>query len=247
VELTWSTFLLEIINFLVLIWILKRFLFHPVRAVIARRRAAIEKRMQDAEALQVEALTLKQQYQDRLTDWEMEKQQLRRTLAEELESERVDRLSEITQQIESERERDRVTKQRQQEDLLHSMEETAIRQGAAFATRLLQVAAGAETEARLIEQVIEALDRLPQSRIESFQAAQREKADLHIVTAYPLGESQQRRLQAALTRLIASHRPPNFERDETLLAGIRIATGNWLLGCNLKDELAGFTEFDHDE
>ena len=43
-------FVLEIINFLVLVWILKRFLYKPVLDVIARRRAGIEKTLADAEA-----------------------------------------------------------------------------------------------------------------------------------------------------------------------------------------------------
>ena len=38
-ELDWTTFILEIINFLVLVWILHRFLYQPVMNVIAQRRA----------------------------------------------------------------------------------------------------------------------------------------------------------------------------------------------------------------
>ena len=36
-ELDWSTFALEIINFLALLWILKRFLYRPILAVVAER------------------------------------------------------------------------------------------------------------------------------------------------------------------------------------------------------------------
>jgi F-type H+-transporting ATPase subunit b len=247
VELSWSTFLLEIINFLVLIWILKRFLFNPVRTVIARRRAEIDKRIQDAEALQTEAEALKQQYQERLTDWEAVKHQLHRALSEELEAEKADRLSEIVTQIEKERERGRVAEARQQEDQRLGMEETALHQGAAFASRLLRASAGAETEMSLIDLVIAELEELPQVRIESFQTAQGKKTDIHIATAYPVTAQQQQRLQAALVRLFSTERPIQYKQDETLLAGIRIASGNWVLGCNIKDELAGFAEFDRDD
>jgi F-type H+-transporting ATPase subunit b len=41
-ELDWTTFALEIINFLALIWILKRFLYRPVLATLGQRRAGIE-------------------------------------------------------------------------------------------------------------------------------------------------------------------------------------------------------------
>ena len=39
-QIDWTTFALEIINFLVLVWILKRFLYRPVLDTLARRRAA---------------------------------------------------------------------------------------------------------------------------------------------------------------------------------------------------------------
>ena len=37
--LDWSTFLLELVNFLILIWILKRFLYAPVKAAVEARRS----------------------------------------------------------------------------------------------------------------------------------------------------------------------------------------------------------------
>ena len=71
-ELNWSTFALEIINFLVLVWILKRFFYQPVLEVIARRRAGIEKTRTEALQLQDEAQALRSQYENRLTEWDKE-------------------------------------------------------------------------------------------------------------------------------------------------------------------------------
>ena len=65
-ELSWSTFVLEIINFLVLVWILKRFLYKPVMDVIARRREEIEKTRAEAAQLQTDAQNLQQQYEERV-------------------------------------------------------------------------------------------------------------------------------------------------------------------------------------
>ena len=49
-EMDWSTFILEIINFLILVWILKRFLYRPILEVIARRREGVEKTLSEARA-----------------------------------------------------------------------------------------------------------------------------------------------------------------------------------------------------
>ena len=47
-ELSWSTFILEVINFIVLVFILKHFFYKPVLNAIARRRESIDKTMEDA-------------------------------------------------------------------------------------------------------------------------------------------------------------------------------------------------------
>ena len=91
-ELNWSTFILEIINFLVLIWILKRFIYKPVLNVIAQRRTTIENQSAEALRLHEEATDLKNQYQNRLSDWEQEKQQARDAVNQELEIEKARQL-----------------------------------------------------------------------------------------------------------------------------------------------------------
>ena len=46
----WSTLALQTANLLVLLWLLRRFLFRPVVEIIGRRRAAAEKLLADADA-----------------------------------------------------------------------------------------------------------------------------------------------------------------------------------------------------
>jgi len=76
-QLDWLTFTLEIVNFLVLVWILQRFLYRPVLETIARRKAEIDKTLADAASRQQDAQALEHRYQDRLVEWEKEKQGLR--------------------------------------------------------------------------------------------------------------------------------------------------------------------------
>ena len=72
-ELNWSTFLLEIINFLVLVWILKRFLYRPVLSVLDKRRKSIEESLNEATNRHTQAIALEQQYKQRLEEWALEK------------------------------------------------------------------------------------------------------------------------------------------------------------------------------
>ena len=65
-EFDWTTFALEVLNFLVLVWLLKRFFYRPVLAMIEARRAENAKMIEDAQTLRREAQDLKSEYQARL-------------------------------------------------------------------------------------------------------------------------------------------------------------------------------------
>jgi len=248
VELSWSTFLLEIINFLVLVWILKHFLYKPVLDVIARRRAGIEKTLADAKAHHEEAEKLQQQYEGRLAEWEQERQQARNKLAEEIETERTDKLTKLQAELEQQREKARVAEARRQADAMRKIEEIALEQGARFATRLLEQAAGPDTEARLIELLIDELRQLSDERIAALRNSFAKTAEsIEVVTAYPIADQQRHSLEKVLATIATPDIPLQFEQNSELLAGIRIIIGAWILGANLQDELVGFQELSHDQ
>jgi F-type H+-transporting ATPase subunit b len=242
-ELNWSTFALEIINFLVLVWILKRFLYKPVLEVIARRRAGIEKTLAEARALHEDAGKLQAQYEGRITAWEQERQRARNALASELENERARRMAELQNALDQVQQQTRIAEARRRKDTLQHLEETALAQGARFATRLLEQAAGTDVETRLVDLVIGDLGRLPAERAEALREhAGRLPEAILVSSAFPVDAERKQRLAQALAGIAGTQIPLRFEQDGELLAGVRITFGAWVLGANLREELQGFTE-----
>jgi F-type H+-transporting ATPase subunit b len=245
-ELSWSTFALEIVNFLVLVWILKRFLYKPVLAVITRRRAGIESVLAEAEEKQRAAQTLKEQYEGRLTAWDQERARARETLADELEQERAQKLAALKDELEQQREKARVAEAQRQADAQRNMEVIALAQGAQFASRLLEQAAGPELQNRLIELLISELGQLPQERLEALRNSRTTAPDTIVVTtAFPIQDQQKQRLEQALAAVPKLDVPYRFEVDEGLVAGVNITVGAWVLAASLRDELQGFTSLAH--
>lgn len=66
------TFALEIVNFLVLLWLLHRFLYRPIQEAIAERRQALNQEIVTAQQREQEALALKSQFEQSVADWEQE-------------------------------------------------------------------------------------------------------------------------------------------------------------------------------
>jgi len=245
-ELNWSTFLLEIINFLVLVWILKHFLYQPVLDVIARRHKLIESQLTEAHQVQDEAESLKTQYEGRLADWEQERRQARDTLKQELDKERARQLSVLQATLEQEREKARVAQERQHAEQQRAIEHHALQQGAVFSSRLLEQASGPELEARLLTLLLAGLSGLSEEQTSKLRQQWGEPPDsIEVSSAFTMSAEQRQQIETALHRVSGLAIPVSFTQDAELLAGLRIVIGAWVLAANVRDELTGFTEFAH--
>jgi F-type H+-transporting ATPase subunit b len=246
-ELSWTTFTLEIVNFLVLVWILKRFLYKPVLDVIERRKAAIAGQIEEAATQLAEARQLQEKYQGRLAEWEKERQQSRQALVAELQAERAKRLEELQRDLDRDREKAGLAIERRQAETLRELEETALHQGARFATRLLERAAGPDTHERLVQLLISELSDLSSERIAGLRnRIAQNPGPVTISSAFTLDEAARGRLEQALAPLLPEDAPIRFDDDPELLAGLEVQIGAWVLAANLRDELEGFGDLAHD-
>jgi F-type H+-transporting ATPase subunit b len=247
VELDWTTFLLELTNFLVLIWILNRFLYKPVMTVIAQRKAAIQKTQADAEKLRSDAETLRVQYENRLAEWEQERDKARAQLREDISAERNRLLDSLRAELDQEREKAAAVEQRRRKDFAQQAEAVAVAQGGAFASRLLSRLGEAELERKIIEMVVQDLPRLPRERIQTIRSTPATSGlVMKIMSAYPLAMTQQKILTEACHTLMGCEVPCEFLEDRNLIAGLRISFGSWVLGANVQDELSFFVESSRD-
>jgi len=246
-ELSWSTFLLEIINFLVLVWILKRFLYHPVVDIITKRRKKIEQTMQTAKEERQAGEVLRAQYENRLADWEGEKEAARTAFQGEIEKERVHRLEALATELEGERRKQRVVAERERRESERRLETQTLALAAGFAARFLTRIAGPELERKLVEVLQEDLPRLSVERRRTLeQALRQENGPIEVTSAYPLDDAGQRKLEQALADLAGRSIACRYRQDSRLIAGARLRVGAWVLHANLQDELRGFTEAGRD-
>lgn len=241
-EVSWTTFILEVINFLVLVWILKHFLYKPVLDVIARRRADIDKSVSDAKALESEANAMREQYEGRLDTWEHERQTAMASLNEEIAVQRRQRLQQLDEELSTTKQRADVAARRQLEDARHQLESAALQQGALFASRLLAQGCGPETQRRLLSLLIEDLSSLRTEAISAIRGQYGERNKATATSAYALADEDKARLEQALAPLLPEGTGLDYAVDTDLLAGLRITIGAWQLGTNIQDELRGFAQ-----
>ena len=242
-----STFILEIINFLILIWILQRLFYQPLLAVIAKRKQFIDQSLADAKAIQEQAEEQRSLYENRQKLWEQEKQVALTALHQQIEGERRLQMDRLNSDLEQERQKINVTLQRQQKELQLQAEKQALQNGARFAGLLLKQSASPELEARLFKMLLDNLKTLPEACILCLQLLGAKKwVPIKITSAYPLTAEQRLKLEQQLGALINSQINFQYYQDAELIAGFRLDIGAWVLNANLQHELIGFAEIAND-
>lgn len=247
-EFDWTTFILEIANFLILVWILKRFLYHPVLDVIARRRTRIEQSLNEARETQEQSTALRIHYENRLAEWEREKAAAQTRLSEEIAAERQRLMLGVSAAVEEETQKQQAIVARRQDEWLRAAAEQGVAQGQAFVARLLSRVASPELEAHLFKMLLEDLARLPPVQREALAAASRDdQARIRVASAFPLDAEQRARLGVALKAAAGRELPADFGERPELGAGLRVTIGPWVMHANLEDELAFFGELGRHE
>lgn len=240
-QIDWTTFALEVVNFLALVWILKRFLYRPVLDILARRRADVERSLTDAREGEARAAALRQQFEQRLAEWDKEKAAHRSEFEAELAVERERQMQVLQRALADERARHAARDAHRLAEREHELETLAVAQAGKFAATLLGRLADPALESRLLDVLIEDLKHLPTEQVTGLIAATNESGTQAIVvSAYRLGNAQRSRLTEALSSSLGPAITLVFAEDASLIAGLRVSIGPWQLKANLADELAYF-------
>jgi len=240
-EIDTTTFILELINFIVLVWILHRFLFRPVMSTMDKRRAAIDADISKARELREAADKLRAQYEGRLDDWEKEKASAREVLNKELADRRAQGVAQAREAATQEAQRLARTEDQRRAAWERVTERRAMEQGAQFTARLLDRLSGPELDQGLARLFMEDLGTWPREKLDVLIAAAREaQGKVTVASARPLPAEVRQELERSLTERLGISIVAEYVIDSSVISGMRLTFGAWLIQADVGDELAFF-------
>jgi F-type H+-transporting ATPase subunit b len=228
----WWTLGLQTINFLVLAWLLQRFLYQPVLRVIARRKALAEQAFTEAEATKAEATAASQRYEHDRREFAETRQTLLQRTHSELEEERAQLLNAARAEAEQIIATARADLETERAAVLSALRielaELALDMSAAVLSRF---ATSLEDGPELALSELEAqLDALPAAERERLSADHlNHDSPLRVVTAAQLDEEQRGRWQHALLRRLDPETRLEFAVDPALIGGAELHFSHALL------------------
>lgn len=242
-QIDWTTFVLEVINFLILLWLLQHFFYRPVLAMLDARREKVQAIRNEADTLRRDAENLKTQYEGRLAEWNAEREQARQNLAQELAQERSRRLAELKRALADEEAKSRARSDAAEAARTAAAGRQAMEDAYGAAALMLQRLATPALTRRIVEVFCEDIDRLPEAERTTLQqavAALAEREAVEITSAHPLDELARSALSAALMKAAGRPLAVQFSESAELIGGLRAAVGQCRLDASLADELAFF-------
>lgn len=233
---SWWTFTLQAANFLILVWLLRRFLFKPVKAIVARRKAEISRLLIEASAEKESAERLKREIAANGSQLDAARQKMIDEERSQLSAERQKIIEEA--RGEGEKIRNQAAKRLDEERAAAGNElfERTIALAANLAERLLRELALPSMEQPFLGRVMDYLDRMPaEERAKLFPRL--DAAVLLVTTAHPLGALEQSEWREQLVQRFGADLRIKLSVDPALIAGTVITFPHAILRFNWRDSL----------
>jgi F-type H+-transporting ATPase subunit b len=234
----WLTVGAQALNFLVLVYLLKRFLYGPIVRAMARREEAIAERLREAERRKADAEREAQQHREVREALEAQRARLQARIREEADDLRRTLEKELRREIDELRERWRGELEREQAAFLREVRRHAAEQFEALARRALTDLASADLETQVARGLIERLGALDGERRAALARATQTGEPVHVRSAFELPATLKRSLTAALHDALGREVEVAYERSDDVICGVEIRAG----GQSLVWSLEGYLE-----
>lgn len=235
----WFTVSAQVVNFLVLVWLLKRFLYKPILGAIDKREKRIAAQLAEAEEEKAEAQKERDEFFRRNDELEGQRLALLRKAEEEAEARRLQLLEEARQESDSLRRRRLENLRNEQLSLSREIIRRTRQEVFAIARKALAELAGADLEARMAEVFIHRLRNLSGSEKDRLASAFKGATLPALVrSTYDLPREKRAAIESAVGEWFAGPVRIRFETAPDQVSGIELAVNGNKVAWSIADYLS---------
>ena len=236
-QLDWFTMAAQIVNFLILVALLKRFLYGPIMRAMDNREAHIAARLQEAEDKLATTAQQAELYQSRLHELDATRDTLLIQARTDAEAERQRLGEQARQDVQQMQARWRDMIQQERASFLQELRQHAGRQVCAAVRQVLTDLASVDLEGIVVDAFLECLQSADAEVRQTLAAAARAEGML-VRSAFPLPSEVRLRVIRAIHTSIGAGVEVQFPTQSDLLCGIELAAHSHNIAWNLAQYVA---------
>ncbi|MGC9370191.1 MAG: F0F1 ATP synthase subunit delta [Paracoccaceae bacterium] len=222
-QFDWWTLAIQAINFLVLVWLLSRFLYRPVRQVIEKRQALSAEAADAAQRKADEAEAARQRYEDRQRELEAERRALAEKVHKDMQQEREKLLQAARDEAEQIRADAKAATEKERNAALSALKSEIANLAAAITRQVLQASGTTGTGRETLAAVRSYFDGLSEDELEALQRdVAGESTAIELVTATELSAAERKSWRNGLHGSLQSEAHVAFVVDPEILGGVEL-------------------------
>jgi len=235
----WFTVAAQVVNFIILVWLLKRFLYQPILRAIDAREQRIALSLADAAAKETEARTERDAFRRRNVEFDQQRAERLSQAIDEAKAERQRLIDEARQAADILRAKRQEALHREQQSLNDEIARRTRTEVFAIARKALTDLAGTSLEERMSDIFIDRLRALDDEARQGLTTSL--KASTHPVrvrSAFELTPEQRAAIRAALNETLAADIQVRFDTVPDLISGIELTANGQRVAWSIADYLA---------
>ena len=237
---TWFTYSAQIINFLILVWLLRHFLYRPVLNTIEKREQGFISREEKVSQAEAEATELLATYRQQMADLEGSREKMMGQVREEVTAWKGKQIEQAKTEVAVARERWHSAYQQERERILRTLKERLGKEVQETARILLRELASCKLEDVMIDVFLKRFAESPEG-LSRFKSSAPSDRRLRIRSAFPVSDESQQRIIHLLNGQSDSDSgfdgACDLEVDPTLICGVELVYGDHRWSWSLAESL----------
>jgi len=239
----WFTVGAQALNFLILVWLMKRFLYAPILHAIDAREKRVASALADAITKKEEALEERTSFENKNIEFAQQRAARLKEVDEEVEEERRRLLSEAHATAVALSNEHKEALRSEELKLQQSVMHRTQREVFDIARKTLADLAGLDLEERMVEVFLRRLRALDESRRAALaDSLKTPNGSIRVRTAFDLSAAQHAAIQTALDEALCIDTPIDFETDVDLISGVELTANGHKVAWSTSNYLTALEE-----
>jgi F-type H+-transporting ATPase subunit b len=237
--INWFTVIAQLVNFLILVWLLKRYLYKPILKAIDEREKLIASKIEDSEKKEKEATARSVEFKSKNEEFDKQRTALMNKAAEEGNTERQRLLEQARKDADVLSEKLNKVLKDEQEQMDNEISKRMQAEVFSIASKMMKELADKNLEEQVVQVFITKLKNSTEEEKKKMVAVFRSSDQtVSIRSAFDLNTAQQAEIERSVKELLQLSAPCKFETNVQLVSGIELNAGGYKLGWNISEYLA---------
>ncbi len=235
----WFTFVAQLINFLILAWLLKRYLFKPILDTIDQRESMIANQLHEAEDSKTKANDEFEHYQQKKSAFDQQRDELFNEAISQVNAEKQKLLVQTRHEVESLRLRLQESLRTEQQNMGSEIIRRTRTEVFAIVRKTLSDLASVNLEDQMAGVFINRINNLQPGEKKLFYAAlNNSSGEILIQSMFDLPVAQQSAIQQAIKNNLEIELEINFKTVPQLVSGIELISGGYKISWSIEEYLS---------